>query len=111
MVAAQLQNSVKLAAASKPLAAFCVNVEMLCEPQPAAEREPQVREIGVARGKHLHQADMEASPIAQLTDRRHADSSAGQRALGALAAAAEHTDGPTMTSYDACTAAGRALVP
>ena len=50
---------------------------------------------------------MEASPIAQLTDRRHADNSAGQRALGALAAAAEHTDGPTMTSCDACTAAGR----
>ena len=46
--------------------------------------------------------------MAQLTAVRLADSSAGQHALGALAAAAERTDGPTLSSYAACTAARRA---
>ena len=81
---------------------------MLCGTQAAAEVEAQVRERGFTRGKHLHEAGREASPMAQLTAVRLADSSAGQHALGALAAAAERTDGPTLSSYAACTAARRA---
>ena len=98
MSAAQLQNSRTLAAVSTALAYFCENVEKLCGTQATAEVEAQVRERGVTRGEQVHEADMEASPIAQLTSVRLADSSAGQYALGALAAAAEHTDRPTMTS-------------
>ena len=40
-----------------------------------------------------------------------AGGTSAQPPSGALAVAAEHTDGPTMTSNDACTAAGRALMP
>ena len=51
VTALQLQNSRVLAAASEVLAAFCVNVEMLCDRQPAADFEPQVGKSGLARGK------------------------------------------------------------
>ena len=92
VTAVQLQNSRVLAAASNALAAFRVNGEKPYGMQPAADFEPQVGKSGVARGKHLYEADMEASPIAKVTAVRLADSSAGQHALGAWAAAAVHTD-------------------
>ena len=77
----------------------------------AADVEAQVGKSGAARGDQLHEADMEASPIAQLTAVRLADSSAGQRALDGWPQQQSTQVGPTMTSYDGCTAAGRALVP
>ena len=78
VTAVQLQNSRVLAAASNALAAFRVNVEKPYGMQPAADFEPQVGKSGVTRGEHLYEADIEASPIAQLTAVRLADSSAGQ---------------------------------
>ena len=77
--AMQLQISRVLSAASKALAAVCVNVEKLCETAPAEELEAQVRELRAARGKNINETDCAASPIAVVTGDRPVSSSAGQQ--------------------------------
>ena len=62
--ALQVQNSRMLAAASKALAAICENVGEAHGTQLAADVEAQARKLRVARGNHLHEADMETLPIA-----------------------------------------------
>ena len=74
MAAVRVQNLRTLAAVSTALAAFVENASEAVRACAAADVEPQVRKSGVARGKHLRDADMEASPTAQFTAVRLADS-------------------------------------
>ena len=60
--------------ASKAWAGYRENDEKPRGAQRAAELEAQARESGVARGNGVHEADMEALPIAWVTAGRLGDS-------------------------------------
>ena len=77
VAAVRVQNSRTLAVVSTALAAFGENATEAVRTRAAAKVEAQVGKPGAARGDQLHEAGMEASPTAQFTGVRLADSSAG----------------------------------
>ena len=88
VVAVQLQNSARLAAASKVLAAFRVSVEKLRGMQPAANVEEVPFRYDLRRVRALHAASNSRSEESSAEEVVTSSGTSAQPPSGALAAAA-----------------------